>query len=333
MEIDYFKYVDNFSKYKNVKSEAIIEGKIRNPKITIAIPTYKRNHLIKNALDSALNQKDFDNYEVIIVDNDDDFNNKELENILKKYNNEKISYYKNEKNIGMFGNWNRCIELAKGEYISILNDDDWLELNFLSEVSKYIDGKRGIYTETIINDLRETKPIVIESNLKKIVKNLYNSVKSIKKTRKLKIMDFFYWNRSFGSLGILFNKDAMIDLGGYNEDFFPSTDYFFHVNYCLKYKILLLKKKLCNYRIEENESMKKSTAILWIEQGKNFRNFLIKEYLKNKKYIKENKIITECFKKSLNFWNILIDYDNKIVDNKKIIMKIKLREYLKNILG
>lgn len=327
MEIDYFKYVDNFSKYKNVKSEPIIEGKIRNPKITITIPTYKRNHLIKNALDSALNQKDFDNYEVIIVDNDDDFNNKELENILREYNNEKISYYKNEKNIGMFGNWNRCIELAKGEYISILNDDDWLELDFLSKVSKYINGKRAIYTETITNDLRKINKIAIDSKLRKFLKRLYNFVKTIKKTRKLKIVDFFYGNRSAGSLGILFNRSAMIDLGGYNEDFFPSADYFFHVYYCYKYEILLLKKKLCHYRVQENESMKEETAIQWIEQGNQFRNFLIKEYLKNKKYIKESEVISEKFKKNLKFWNIKVNYNENLANNKKILIK----EHLRNI--
>ena len=253
MKIDYFKYVDNFLRYKNVKSKAIIEVKIKNPKITIAIPTYKRNHLIKNALDSALNQKKFDNYEVIIVDNDDDFNNKELKKILKEYNNEKISYYKNNKNIGMFGNWNRCIELAKGEYISILNDDDWLELDFLSEVSKYINGKRAIYTETITNDLRKVKYIIDESKLKKIVKKLYMFVKKLKRTRKLNIEDFFYGNRSAGSLGILFNKSAMIALGGYNEDFYPSTDYFFHAYYCYKYEILMLKK---SYVIIESKKTK-----------------------------------------------------------------------------
>ena len=109
MEVDYFKYVDNFLKYKDVKSQVIIEGKIKNPKITIAIPTYKRNSLIKDTIDSVLKQINFDNYEVIIVDNDDNFNNKELENIINEYKNKKISYYKNEKNIGMFGNWNRCI--------------------------------------------------------------------------------------------------------------------------------------------------------------------------------------------------------------------------------
>ena len=327
MEVDYFKYINNFLRYKNIESKRIVRGRVENPKITIAIPTYKRNHLIKNALDSALNQKGFDNYEVIVVDNDDDFNNKELENILKEYNNEKISYYKNEKNIGMFGNWNRCIELANGEYISILNDDDWLELNFLLEVSKYINGKRAIYTETIRNDLREVKYIINESKLKKVIKELYNFIKKLKKTRKLDIEDFFYANRSAGSLGILFNKSAMIDLGGYNEDFYPSTDYFFHTYYCNKYEILMLKKELCHYRIQENESMKKETAIQWIEQGNQFRNFLIKKYLKNKKYIKESEIISEKFKKFLEFWNIKIHYNKKLANNKKVL----IREYLKNI--
>lgn len=327
MKINYFEYVNNFFKYSDIKSIKIIKGKINNPKITIAIPTYKRNHLIKDAISSAINQKDFKDYEIIIVDNDDDFNNKELENIIKEYKNDKISYYKNEKNIGMYGNWNRCIELAKGEYISILNDDDWLEINFLKEICRHIDGKRAIYTETIINDFRNTYHVENINKLKRTLKKIYTVLKKIKKVKKLKLVDFFYGNKSAGSLGILFNKEAMISLGGYNENFFPSADFFFHTYYCVKYGTVLLKAELCNYRVQENESMKKNTAILWIEQGEDFRNFLVNKYLKNRKYIEECKIVNECFKKSLEFWGFKFDYNKKLANNKKL----KIKKYLRDI--
>lgn len=326
MEINYFEYVNNFLKYKDIKSINIIEGRKRDPKITIAIPTYKRNHLIKDAINSAVSQISFSDYEIIIVDNDNDFNNKELEKIIKEYKNDKISYYKNEKNMGMYGNWNRCIELAKGEYISILNDDDWLEPNFLKEICKYINGKKAIYTETNICDFRNICYVNNNSNLKKYIKNVYNKLRKIKKTRKLKLIDFFYENKSAGSLGILFNREAMVNLGGYNEKFFPSADYFFHTYYCSKYGAILLKKEFCNYRVQENESMKENTAILWIKQGEDFRRFLIRKYLKNKKYLKECKISNERFKKSLEFWGFKFSYDNKLANNKILKIKKYLRE-------
>ena len=323
MEIDYFKYVDNFSKYKNVKSEAIIEGKIRNPKITIAIPTYKRNHLIKDALDSALNQKGFDNYEVIIVDNDDNFNNKELEKILREYNNEKISYYKNEKNIGIFGNWNRCIELAKGEYISILNDDDWLEKNFLKEGNDIIkeNSNDGVYIGAKIVDLRENR-----NNSNNSIKSFIKKYIQIKDKRKLTINNFIIGNKNNS---YLLKREKMIEIGGYNEIFFPISDYAFSVNYCLNNKVYYLKKILYNYGIQENESMNEKTGYLFPQTSFNLRkNILIKLNKNNKFYNKLIETIYEKEKKYVNkFWKINISYNEEKI-NFLVLLYLKIRNII-----
>ena len=57
---DFFQIVDNFAKTKNIKSICIIDTKLDFvPKITIAIPTFKRADLLKEAINSALNQIDY----------------------------------------------------------------------------------------------------------------------------------------------------------------------------------------------------------------------------------------------------------------------------------
>lgn len=251
---DFFKYVDNFAKYKNVKSSLII-GEIdgnKRPLITIAIPTYKRPKLLKEAIDSALDQVGFDDYEVIIVDNDDTFEIKsETQKLIESYDSDKLFYYKNDKNIGMFGNWNRCIELANGKYISILNDDDWLEKEFLKEITKLIKENRACFSNYNTIDLRG------KSNYRKKVK------KSVKFNQKIKLLNMLLGNISAGTLGTLFNKEKVISLGGYNENFFPSSDYYFHSNYIKKFGGIKTKFILSNYRIHENESAKKENLEKW----------------------------------------------------------------------
>lgn len=326
---DYFGYEDNFKKYKNVKSNLIVEGKIKNPKITIAIPTYKRVRLLKEALLSAINQKEFDDYNIIVVDNDDS-NTEEVKNMILDISSEKISYYKNEKNIGMFGNWNRCIELADGEYLSILNDDDWLEDNFLIEITRYISNQKIIYSKYKVHDKR----IKSDKKLKiSILKKIYYQIRKIKKTRNLSVIDFFFSNRSAGTLGIIFNRNIMLELGGYNEVYFPSADYFFHAKYCYYYGAKILKKELVNYRIQENESMNPKTASLWPHQIEIFRNYII-EKLQLKSYLKEmNKSLSEYSKKCINEqWRVNIIYDSKKI-KKRYVYYFKLREIIKNILG
>lgn len=290
-KIDYFKYVDNFVTYSNIKSIRLYGSEKKDYKVTIAIPTYKRVKLLREALESALKQEMVDDYEIIIVDNDADFKNKECLELVKSFNSSKIKYYKNEKNIGMFGNWNRCIELANGQYITLLNDDDWLENNFLYEVIKVIQGKKAIYTETNIVDLRNIKKTKKNDYLK--MKKLYLNIKKLKKIRKYTTKDFFYGNRSAGSLGILFHKDSLKSLGGYNPDFFPSSDYFYQTNYIDKFGGIKLKKSLCNYRVFENESMKLETAQKWPIIDSKFR-----EYLSQKLFKKCNIVLLKHLKES-----------------------------------
>ena len=46
----------------------------------------------------------------------------------------KLLRYKNEKNLGIYGNWNRCLQLARGKWYTMLHDDDLLSNNFLKEM-------------------------------------------------------------------------------------------------------------------------------------------------------------------------------------------------------
>ena len=328
MEHNFFEYKDNFAKYKHIKSNLLV-GEIKdipNPKVTIAIPTYKRSHLIKDALNSSVNQVEFKNYEIIVVDNEASEEENETEKLIKQYNNSKILYYKNEENIGMFGNWNRCIELARGEYITILNDDDWLENNFLYEVIKEIEGDKSIYTITKICDYRKTN-----FEIRNFFKFIYKNLMQITKRKYLKIEDFFFSNRSCGSLGILFKTKCLKKLGGYNDEWYPSCDYFFHAYYCNEFGVRLLKKELCNYRIQENESMKIETAGKWAEQTYLFRNYLIKYLSLDKSFIFLNEVITENLKKRISLtWNLNIPY-KKSLKNKLYFTKIKIKEIFKNI--
>lgn len=92
------------------------------PFVTIAIPAYKTEFL-DQAIRSALMQT-YNNFEVIVVD---DCSPNDVKAIVEKFDDVRIRYYRNEKNVGRDDpsrNWQRCLELAQGEYICILCDDD-----------------------------------------------------------------------------------------------------------------------------------------------------------------------------------------------------------------
>jgi len=115
------------------------------PLVSILIPTYRRPALLKKAIASALNQDCQIEYEIIVVDNEQDKAiAAEVDNTVANYCSEKLFLHRNEYNLGAYGNWNRCVELAKGKWVTILNDDDILLPDFLTTVTPYIKEANSI---------------------------------------------------------------------------------------------------------------------------------------------------------------------------------------------
>lgn len=99
---------------------------MRSDIVTIAIPVCERVDFFKEALSSALNQTC--QVPIIVVDNGSSHNL--FFEISAEYS-DRVKYYRNSMNIGMFANWNRCVQLASTEFVLILGDDDILDLTFI----------------------------------------------------------------------------------------------------------------------------------------------------------------------------------------------------------
>lgn len=107
------------------------------PKISLCIPTYEMNGhglaFLKRALIS-IEAQSFEDYEVIITD---DSQNDEIENYCLQV--EGLRYFKNPTRLKMAGNTNKGINLAQGELIKLLYQDDYLaHRHALREMVKHL---------------------------------------------------------------------------------------------------------------------------------------------------------------------------------------------------
>ena len=92
-------------------------------KISIMIITYNRADLLKETMDSILNQT-FKDFELIVVDN---YSTDDTEKTVKNYNDDRIKYFKNRNDGILAVNRNFMVSKAKGEYVAICDDDDlWM---------------------------------------------------------------------------------------------------------------------------------------------------------------------------------------------------------------
>jgi len=98
-----------------------MKQKSSQPLVSVLIPTYNSELYIKDTLESILNQT-YNNLEIVVID--DASTDSTLE-IVKRYKDERIKLYINEKNLGISGNMNKGIKLCHGKYLAIMDADDW----------------------------------------------------------------------------------------------------------------------------------------------------------------------------------------------------------------
>ncbi len=111
--------------------------------LSIIIVNYQTYDLTKDAIESILENPCKYTYEIILVDNNSpDDSIEKLENNFKT--NEKVKIIKNKKNLGFaYGN-NRGIEIAKGDYILLLNSDTIVKPDTLNQCLDYIKQDESI---------------------------------------------------------------------------------------------------------------------------------------------------------------------------------------------
>lgn len=94
------------------------------PRVSVCIPTFNGAGYIREALESVLCQT-YQDFEIVIVDN---ASTDHTGTVAAEFSvrSEKIRYFRNQQNIGLAANLNRCMQLARGEYIKYLCVDDLL---------------------------------------------------------------------------------------------------------------------------------------------------------------------------------------------------------------
>ena len=106
------------------------------PKVSVCIPTHDRAHRIRGAIDSVLMQ-DFKDFELIISD---DASMDDTQRVVAAYSDSRILYSRNSINLGLVGNFNRCLEFARGEYFMILGSDDRFAQGILRKEVEILDS-------------------------------------------------------------------------------------------------------------------------------------------------------------------------------------------------
>lgn len=260
---------DNFKKYEHVKSTLVYGPEIKKEcKFSIVIPTYKRVETLNDAIQSCLSQRGINDYNIIVVDNNPNRGDA-TELYITKLSNPKVKYYKNTDNVGMTGNWNRCVELCEGEYAVLLHDDDILFPDYLSNISKIVSKHQEVdilYVGKSIwhQNCGENQPQMLDDNKRY---PLYKA--SI-------IMCLFTHNHA--PTGMTLKKNIFLSSGGFDERCYPSADYWFY-SYAVENGLGVYNyaKPLFAYRYLVNESLNQETQLSFVLVTYPLRKWLLEK--------------------------------------------------------
>ena len=201
---------------------------------SIIIPAYNRAHMIKETLDSTILQT-YPHYEIILVD---DGSTDNTEEIVKSYNNSKVIYHKKineERAVAR----NTGFNLAKGDYVTLLDSDDFLYPNHLEEAVKYIKANK--FPEIIRFDFD-----VVDSH-KNILQIAYMPDK---------INDKMIHGNYMGCSGIIIKKEVAIHYQfNSNRDLSGSEDYELWMRLAARFKIHTPKIVTCSLHSHEERSV------------------------------------------------------------------------------
>ena len=211
---------------------------MNQPLVSVCIPAYNNADYIKETITCVLNQT-YKNIELIVVDDQSKDNTVE---VVKSIADDRIKLYINEENLGMSGNWNRCMELCTGEYIKLICADDLIH-------------------ETLIQrevDIMEQHPevLLVESDTQFVDKN--GKAKGFyKRYGKSGVVDGKEISKScvrtrdkFGApLANLIRRSAYEQSGGFDSSFVYIIDYDFFMTIANQGKVYIIHEPLNYFRI------------------------------------------------------------------------------------
>ncbi len=119
--------------------------------VSIIMPSYNTAGFIAESIKSVLKQS-YKNWELIIVD---DCSSDNTDEVVAGFTDERIRYFKNEKNSGAAVSRNRALREAKGKWIAFLDSDDLWDENKLRDQIAFMVANDCCFSYTEYTEIDE----------------------------------------------------------------------------------------------------------------------------------------------------------------------------------
>ncbi|RSJ81409.1 glycosyltransferase family 2 protein [Streptococcus cristatus] len=274
------------------------------PAISVIIPVYNAQDGIKRCLDSLLNQS-FKNFEIILLNDGSKDNSL---NILKEYEL-KYSFVRviDKQNEGVAVTRNKGILLAEGEYIMFMDNDDFVDSDYIETFYQAIHEKNLDLVIGGYKRVNQDNQIIFSQDIQQSEWSKYIIMApwaKVYRTEFLKTNNLEFFDYGIGE-DIIFNlaaykatdKIGLLDYKGYNWYYnSQSISNTSQRGFSPKIDILVLFSKIFELgKPSELEVYYLKRYYVWylLFSGRSSSNQeFIHQYIRIKEWLKENKLIS-----------------------------------------
>jgi glycosyltransferase involved in cell wall biosynthesis len=232
------------------------------PIVSVCIPTFNGAKYFRECLDSVLAQT-FTDFEILVVD---DRSSDETFNIAQQYaaRDRRLRLLQNERNLGLVGNWNRCIELAQGEWIKFVFQDDLIAPLCLERMlaaskteSAIIFCQRNFTFETGTSEATRQYYLTYVSSPQTVFSNLTEISASDYCKATLNHMGI---NIVGEPTAVLLHRSVFYRFGTFNPQLIAACDREFWTRVAVHTGIIFVPETLATFRVHSASSSAKSFA-------------------------------------------------------------------------
>jgi glycosyltransferase involved in cell wall biosynthesis len=212
---------------------------ISTPKVSVIVPTFNRPTVLKNAIQSIINQT-FQDFEIIVVNDAGE----DVRSVVESFNDKRIQYISHSQNKKLAAARNTGIRSARGKYIAYLDDDDvflpkHLEtlVNFLENNSEY----KVAYTDAF------------RSHQNKVNDSYVTFKKDIPYSQDFDSIEILFGNY-IPVICIVHHKQILNEVGLFDETLTTHEDWDLWIRISRKYPFHHIKQVTCEFSWREDGS-------------------------------------------------------------------------------
>jgi len=211
-------------------------------KVIVGIPTYNRAEWLRESITSVLSQS-YRDFRLVISDNASDDGTDE---VVASFDDSRIDYVRASSNTGSISNFNRIVELADREFLTILPDDDVMYPEYLSSTVPLLGSHESVGVlhtghklidkdsrVLMTNPLPTDDPVRLEHGDEYLLRSMRSPFGTI------------CWT------SVLFRTEAMASAGGLKATEQPFADVPLFMRIALHWDVLSLSEPLVGVRVHE----------------------------------------------------------------------------------